>query len=73
MTDLQFQRELWINAYINQIGGYPVGDPARQNFNPVLSIVKNVDGSIHRARTLDSPAYTFSDTERDALLNENES
>jgi len=68
MTDACFENELWINAYNNQIYGYRFGAPQRIHFQPIIVVNRNADGSIDRKLTLDSPAYKFSDEQRELLL-----
>ncbi len=68
LSDEQFHKELWINAYCNQIKGLPVGNPGRLNFQPVLAVFKNSDGTYYRTRTLADPAYTFSAEQKQILL-----
>lgn len=72
MKDGAFRNELWINAYKNQIDGYPMGHPRRTNFRPIVSTVPKGDGTgtCNRQRTLDGTAYTFTDEERELLLDE---
>ena len=68
MSDEQFLAELNIRAYIDQISGYKVGDPARLNFAPTIPTIR-VSGTLHRAKTLELPSYhRFSPEERTALL-----
>lgn len=69
MTDEQFKNELEINAFENQIDGYVFGDASRSlRFKPIVLFVKNGDGTLNRERTLDGPAYTFTDEQKMLLL-----
>lgn len=69
MTDEQFRNEIQINAFDNQIDGYPFGHPRRSlNFKPILVTFNNSDGSIDREKTLGSTAYTFTDEQKVVLL-----
>jgi len=65
MTDQQFENELWTRAWIDQIAGYPLGSPQRnQAFQPVVFPFAS------REEALDSPAYVnaFTPEERALLL-----
>jgi len=70
MTDAQFATELRINAYVNQIAGYPLGHPARENFKPIVVTFRKPDGSFDRRRTLDLPAYTFTADQQAMMLDQ---
>ena len=70
MSDKQFQTELWIRSWIDQIGGYPVGSPKRiKAFDPIVMTLDNPDGSVDREGTLDGPFFgVFAPEERAVLL-----
>lgn len=70
MTDHQFMNELWIRAYIDQIEGYPLGHPGRENFVPIVPSCRDSnDGPVNRENTLDCPCYDrFTSEDREALL-----
>lgn len=63
-----FWNELFINAFYNQLQGYPVGSPMRLGFQPVVPTIQVDSGLVDRERTLELPAYTFTAEERAALL-----
>lgn len=67
MTDHQFVVELRIRAYIDQISGYPLGHPAREDFSP---IVPTIGDPINREATLDLAAFSssFSDEQKKKML-----
>lgn len=68
MSDEQFQFECWLNCYINQIDGYAFGAPQRKNFKPIVPRIMNGDGTLNRQRTIDGPAYTFTNEQKQVLL-----
>lgn len=70
MTDKQFMNELWIRGYIDQIAGYPLGHPGRENFNPIIPFNQDSDnGPVNRERTLENPCYhLFTADDRKMLL-----
>jgi hypothetical protein len=69
MNDHQFEVELRIRAYKDQIDGYYLGWPQRENFQPIVPSVKDEAGKIMRERTLELPCYsTFSKDDRERLL-----
>ena len=70
MTDHQFMVELWIRAYRDQIDGYPMGHPGRENFEPMYPYnLDSKDGPVNREKTLENPCYhTFTAEERALLL-----
>lgn len=68
VSEEQFAKELWINCYCNQITGYPVGHPQRMHFEPIIPVFRNSDGTYNRERTIDGPAYTFTDEQKQILL-----
>jgi hypothetical protein len=73
MTDKQVLNELWINCFENQIDGYPFGHPSRnKNFNPIVVIFKNPDGTLNREQIISGPAYTFTDEQKKLLLDTSE-
>lgn len=65
-----FINELWINAYRNQIDGYPVGHPSRVNFQPETAVSrdKTQSGGINREETLELTMYTFTPEQKALLL-----
>ena len=69
VSDVQFQKELEINCYCNQIRGYRVGQWQRMNFRPIVPTISD-GGLIDRQRTIDGPAYTFTAEEKAILLEE---
>ena len=68
VSDKLFLNELHINCYCNQISGYPVGHPRRVNFKPIVVTIPDGNGGYNRERTIDGPAYTFTDEQRATLL-----
>jgi hypothetical protein len=66
MTDQEFLNELWINAYTNQIDGYPLGHPRRTNFKPIL--VTFGGAAPNRELCVNATAYTFTDEQKKILL-----
>lgn len=70
MDEMQFRAELHIRAFIDQIDGYPFGNPGRENFKPIVSVIGG-EGKLDRAKTLALPCWsTFTDEQRALLLNE---
>ena len=70
MTDHQFEVELRIRAYKDQINGYILGWPQRENFEPFVPRVEGADGELNRQGTLDLPCYSaFTDADKVELLN----
>lgn len=67
MTDAIFMARLHGYAYAVQAAGYGSG-PVPENFQPILAIFKNPDGTIHRERTLDSGFPSITGVERRQLL-----
>lgn len=58
MTDEQFLTELRIRAYTDQIAGYPLGHPARENFEPIIPRALDTnEGPLNRKVTLEFPCY----------------
>jgi hypothetical protein len=79
MTDRQFMVELRIRAYIDQIAGYPLGHPGRENFRPIVPTHQTGAGGEHlsspeplrinRKLTLELPCYhNFTEEDRKLLL-----
>lgn len=68
MTDELFMNELRIRAYIDQIGGYPLGHPRRVNFKPIVPVVNTSDGKVIREATLNLSCYHDFSAEDRALL-----
>lgn len=69
MNDHQFKVELRIRAYKDQIDGYYLGWPQRENFVPIVPCIEGSNGNIDRQRTLELPCYhTFSDDDKERLL-----
>lgn len=68
MTNDDFLQALHLRSYLDQIGGYMPGDPARQNFKeivPVMGTPPNID----REKTLALPCYSgFTAEERERML-----
>ncbi len=74
MTNHQFEVELRIRAYIDQISGYILGWPQRETFTPIVPTINKADGSIDRQKTLDLPCYcSFTDDDKRLLLNTEQS
>lgn len=72
MTNEQFLTELRIRAYIDQIAGYPLGHPARKDFEPIVPDLLNTnEGPLNRKLTLEFPCYhNFTKEDRELLLKE---
>lgn len=69
MTDKEFKNELWIRAFIDQIGGYYPGHPGRTGFEPMVPQNLDENGKLDRETTLESPCYhKFTQFERVLLL-----
>lgn len=70
MTDEQFAAELEIRAYLDQIGGFPIGDPVRQNYRAEWTVIRDAaDGPVNREKTLAQPCYhRFTAEDRAKLL-----
>jgi hypothetical protein len=68
VSDELFFNELWINCYRNQMDGYAVGSPQRVDFKPIVVTIPDGKGSYNRPRTLDGPAYTFTEEQKAILL-----
>lgn len=69
VTEEQFYRELQVNCFINQIGGYPVGHPERGlEYRPIVPFKKNDDGTYNRSGTLEMTAFSFTDEEKKILM-----
>ena len=70
MTDHQFEVELRIRAYKDQIDGYILGWPEREDFHPLVPVIKDRNGKLDRQETLDLPSYhTFTEADKVELLN----
>lgn len=69
MSDTEFMAWLRGYCYAIQGEGYGQGIPP-DGFAPIIPYFKNEDGTIDRAKTLDSPSfYRISSAEKKRLLN----
>ncbi len=66
MTDAQFRNELWILCYIDQIDGYPIGDPGRTDFRPIVPLVER--DFLNREKTLKLSSYAGKFTPEDLKI-----
>ena len=56
MTNDQFYDALYARAQRDQMEGYPVGHPSRENMEPIVAFMGSRD-RINRAETLKLPCY----------------
>ena len=68
MTDDEFLNELWIYNYIHQIDGWPMGNPNRKDFKPIVVFKRHNDGRVNRRETVEMSEYVDFTGEQKAVL-----